>query len=201
MIRVIRGKRFPNTKINAAQASHPRRIACGRLAALSPHHAVRRLSKPRSRRNARFWARSPSRESADKVRVPWRLAVIAQADGSILPVGRIFEEAATPGCPQNAPFGVLPGTFRETLRQFTLENHRKRQLCCNLTALSRHRTSALAVLCLNHKTSATEISCRVVHKLWRTSILCGKRRKRRKKCLTGEFLRASLDVSVKLWLS
>ena len=104
---MIRGKRFSNTKINAAWASHPSRIACGRLAALSPHHAVRRLLKPRSRRNARLWARSPSRDSADKVRVPW-LAVIAQADGSILPVGRIFEEAATPGCPQNAPSGILP---------------------------------------------------------------------------------------------
>ena len=52
---------------------------------------------------------------------------------------------------------------------------------------------------MNHKTSATEISCGVVHKLWRTSILCGKRRKTRKKCLTRKFLRAGLNVSVELW--
>ena len=81
---------FQTQKIKCGPGpANPGRIACGCLAALSPHHAVRHLSKPRSRRDARFWARSPSRDSADKVRVPW-LAVIAQADGSILPVGRIF---------------------------------------------------------------------------------------------------------------
>ena len=90
---------------------------------------------------------------------------------------------------------------QRTLRQFTLENRRKRQLCRNPTALSRHLTFALAVLCLKNKTSATENSCLVVHKLCRTSNPCGKRRKRRKKYLTGKFLRASLNVPVELGLS
>jgi len=84
-------------KQNAAQASHPGRIACGCLARLSLHHAVRRL-KPHSRRNARFWARSPSHRPTDRIRIP-RLAAIAQADGSVLPWGGLSEEAATPRCP------------------------------------------------------------------------------------------------------
>ena len=48
------------------------------------------------------------------------------------------------------------------------------------TALSRHRTSALAVLCLNKHTSAIENSCWVVHKLWSAELLCGNHRKNRK---------------------
>jgi hypothetical protein len=72
--------------------------------------------------------------------------------------------------------------LQETLRQFTLENRRKRQLYRNPTALSRHLTFALAVLCLKNTRIATENSRSIVHKLWRTSIRCGKRRKSGRKC-------------------
>jgi len=67
--------------------------------------------------------------------------------------------------------------LQETLRQFTLENRRKRQLYRNPTALSRHLTFALAVLCSRKEKLATENSSSAVHKLWRTELPCGKPRK------------------------
>jgi hypothetical protein len=76
---------------------------------------------------------------------------IAQADGSVLPTRRTVRggrDARLPRCAM---------THFGTLRQFTLENRRKRQLYCNLTACSRHLTFALAILCFNKKTSAIEI--------------------------------------------
>jgi hypothetical protein len=53
------------------------------------------------------------------------------------------------------PSGICPDTSWGTLQQFTLENRRKRQLYRNPTALSRHLTFALAVLCSRKEQLAT----------------------------------------------
>ena len=57
----IGGKPFFGRK-NSGPGQPPGPHCMWTSVALSPHHAVRRLSKPRSLRNARFWAHSPSRD-------------------------------------------------------------------------------------------------------------------------------------------
>ena len=83
----------------------------------------------------------------------------------------------------------------ETLQQFTLENRRKRQLYRNRQQRSRHLTSALAVLCAKNETGATENPRLVVHKLWTTELLCGKRRKNRNEPSIGALIKHELGVA------
>jgi len=121
--------------------------------------------RPHAKRRSRTSPQTPLAKTA------------AQADGSVLPQGGPSKEAATPTSPRHAMKAYALNTPWETLRQFTLENRRKRQLGRNPTALSRHLTFAMALLCPKPKAPATRNSSRAVHKLWRTEVLCGKPRK------------------------
>jgi hypothetical protein len=139
--------------------------------ALSLPNAVSRPLETAFARNARFPALfessidGPESTTDDLQRL---LKLTAQS----FPRKGLSEEAAPPRSPRHAATRL-----QETLQQFTLENRRKRQLYSNRKQRSRHLTFALAVLCSKNETAATGNPCPVVHKLWRTEFLCGKRRK------------------------
>ena len=157
------------------------------LLAFSLRHAMRRAFRNRTQRGVLVSPRALRIKSRTEVRKPHPQRSLKLAAQSFQR-GGLSEEAATPKFPQtrhDASFG--------NLRRFTLENRRKRQLYRNPTALSRHLTSALAILCLMEQIAATENSCRVVHKLCRTEIACGKYRKRGRKCT---FLKTHFDLIV-----
>jgi hypothetical protein len=148
--------------------------------ALSPHNAVRRLPEtafPEERwfLGALFKSQIYGPESTAMTRSDcssWRLNPSSGED---------FPRRPQRPVPTKCVMRHFALTHSwEALRQFTLENRRKRQLWCNRTAHSRHRTSALAVLCLNNNASAIENPCSVVNKLWRTALLCGNHRKNRR---------------------
>jgi hypothetical protein len=160
--------------------SHPASgtaLVCGCLARLFTAARQRHARSETALTRECSFLRTPCESKVHGLSPQASLAQIAQADGSVLPRGGPSEEAATPTFPKHAMKAYALNTPWETLRQFTLENRRKRQLDRNPTALSRHLTFALAVLCSPKDNLATENSRFAVHKLWRTELLCGKGRK------------------------
>src|SRR5580704_11519693 len=93
--------------------------------ALSPRNAARHPWKPRLR-NAGFPARSSSHRSADLSPHPLDSQQLLKLTAQSFPCGGLFEEAATPRYPRRAMTHL-----EKTLRRFTLENRRKRQLYSN----------------------------------------------------------------------
>jgi hypothetical protein len=100
-----------NRQINAARTSHPSRMFCACLARVLTAEAVRRTSRNRVRGERPFLgALYKSCTHRPRVRVPC-LAVIAQADGSVLPMRRTFPGGRNPRYPRtrhDASFGNPP---------------------------------------------------------------------------------------------
>jgi hypothetical protein len=98
---------------------------------------------------------------------------LRKANGSVLLLGGLFEEAAT------------PGFFKSPKRVFELppSNSPSRiagsRLLCRNFQQSKHLTHALGTLCFTTEFPAIEKLALLVHKLCRTHILCGKRWKNR----------------------
>ena len=131
-------------------------------------------SKPRSRGSTHFSNAFAGGEP--QVRTCESPTAVTTAIGQpVRPSGRTSEEAATPRYPERAM------TQFRNLQQFTLENRAVTAAWQQARTSVRHRTHALAVICLNRSPPAIEIWVPFVQKLWRTRILCGKFRKSQKK--------------------
>jgi hypothetical protein len=101
-----------------------------------------------------------------QIRDPRRLrGLVAQS----CHVEGLSEKAATPGC-REARRNAFPRNPPGNSPSRTAGNH---QLCRTLQQGLRHLTYAVRALCLSRTTTATEKSCTVVRKLWRTEVLCG----------------------------
>ena len=137
--REIRARAF-FAKLNAARASHPSRI--GLWMSRSPFHCRKAVTCAFRNHTHEGMLVSPHTMRIEDHGLSPQAppAKTAQADGSVLPQGGPSKEAATPTSPKHAMKAHALNTLWETLRQFTLENRRKRQLDRNPTALSRHLT-------------------------------------------------------------
>src|ERR1700679_60228 len=120
--------------------------------ALSLPIAARRLYETAFAEERSFLARPSSPRFAD-MSPRGRLVVIAQVDGSV-PVRGPFEEAACP-VSRNLYSALCAVTCPGKPSGCSLSRTAENVDSGNLTALSRHRTSALAILCFSGRTVAT----------------------------------------------